>query len=90
MTLFRVIIRWPVGPIGYCGSKAAMRTLAQADVVLALGTFFGLFGTLPQYGLDYWPKQAKLIQVDVNARVPGLSSGGWTWPARRKAAGIHP
>jgi sulfoacetaldehyde acetyltransferase len=62
-----------VGPIGYCGSKAAMRTLAQADVVLALGTRLGPFGTLPQYGLDYWPKQAKLIQVDVNARVLGLS-----------------
>ena len=62
-----------VGPIGYCGSKAAMRTLAKADVVLALGTRLGPFGTLPQYGLDYWPKQAKLIQVDVNARVLGLS-----------------
>ena len=62
-----------VGPIGYCGSKAAMRTLAKADVVLALGTRLGPFGTLPQYGLDYWPAQAKLIQVDVNARVLGLS-----------------
>ena len=62
-----------VGPIGYCGSKAAMRTLAKADVVLALGTRLGPFGTLPQYGLNYWPARAKLIQVDVNARVLGLS-----------------
>ena len=62
-----------VGPIGYCGSKAAMRTLAKADVVLALGTRLGPFGTLPQYGLDYWPERAKLIQVDMDARVLGLS-----------------
>ena len=50
-----------------------MRTFAKADVVLALGTRLGPFGTLPQYGMDYWPKQAKLIQVDVNAQVLGLS-----------------
>ena len=62
-----------VGPIGYCGSKAAMRTLAEADVVLALGTRLGPFGTLPQYGMDYWPRDAKIIQVDVNARVLGLT-----------------
>jgi sulfoacetaldehyde acetyltransferase len=62
-----------VGPIGYCGSKAAMRTLAEADVVLALGTRLGPFGTLPQYGMDYWPREAKIIQVDVNARVLGLT-----------------
>ena len=30
-----------VGPIGYCGSKAAMRTIAKADLVLALGTRLG-------------------------------------------------
>jgi len=62
-----------MGPIGYCGSKAAMRTLAKADVVLALGCRLGPFGTLPQYDMDYWPQQAKLIQVDRNARVLGLS-----------------
>lgn len=61
------------GPIGYCGSKAAMRTIAKADVVIALGTRLGPFGTLPQYDIDYWPKNAKLIQVDVDARVFGLS-----------------
>jgi len=62
-----------VGPIGYCGSKAAMRTLGKADVVLALGCRLGPFGTLPQYDMDYWPDAAKIIQVDVDAKVLGLS-----------------
>jgi sulfoacetaldehyde acetyltransferase len=44
------------GPLGYQGSQAAMKLLARADVVLALGTRLGPFGTLPQYGLDYWPQ----------------------------------
>ncbi len=35
----------------------------QADVVLAIGTRLGPFGALPQYGFDYWPKDAKIIQV---------------------------
>ncbi|MBF0530605.1 MAG: sulfoacetaldehyde acetyltransferase [Deltaproteobacteria bacterium] len=61
-----------VGPIGYCGSKAAMRVIAKADVVLALGSRLGPFGTLPQYDIDYWPKQAKIIQVDSDATVLGL------------------
>lgn len=61
------------GPIGYCGSKAAMRTIKKADVVIALGSRLGPFGTLPQYDMVYWPENAKLIQVDVNARVLGLS-----------------
>lgn len=62
-----------VGPIGYCGSKAAMRTIAKADVVLALGTRLGPFGTLPQYDIDYWPKAAKIIQVDVDYKQLGMS-----------------
>ena len=62
-----------LGPIGYCGSKAAMRTIAKADVVLALGSRLGPFGTLPQYQMDYWPQGAKLIQVDSDAKVLGLS-----------------
>ena len=60
------------GPLGYQGSKAAMKLLARADVVLALGTRLGPFGTLPQHGLDYWPKAAKIIQVDADARMLGL------------------
>ena len=66
------------GPIGYQGSKAAMKLLAQADVVLALGTRLGPFGTLPQHGIDYWPKGAKLIQVDMNREEarPGEAGGG--------------
>ena len=61
------------GPIGYCGSKAAMRTIAKADVVLALGTRLGVFGLLPQYDMAYWPEDAILIQVDRDARQWGMS-----------------
>ena len=60
------------GPLGYQGSKAAMKLIAQADVVLALGTRLGPFGTLPQHGMDYWPKNAKIIQVDSDHRMLGL------------------
>ncbi len=61
------------GPIGYCGSKAAMRTLKKADLVIALGTRLGPFGTLPQYDIVYWPEQAKLIQCDTNLAVLGVA-----------------
>ena len=61
------------GPIGYCGSKAAMRTIAKADVVLALGTRLGIFGLLPQYDMTYWPEEATLIQVDRDPKQWGLS-----------------
>ena len=71
-TASRRAIRCWAGPIGYQGSKAAMKLLAQADVVLALGTRLGPFGTLPQHGIEYWPKDAKLIQVDANPRKLGL------------------
>jgi len=60
------------GPLGYQGSKAAMKLIARADVVLALGTRLGPFGTLPQHGLDYWPKQAQIIQIDADAKMLGL------------------
>ena len=49
-----------------------MKIIAKADVVLALGTRLGPFGTLPQHGLDYWPKNAKIIQVDSDHRMLGL------------------
>jgi sulfoacetaldehyde acetyltransferase len=55
------------GPLGYNGSKAGMELIAKADVVLALGTRLNPFSTLPGYGIDYWPKGAKIIQVDINA-----------------------
>jgi sulfoacetaldehyde acetyltransferase len=61
-----------VGPLGYQGSKAAMKLIAKADVVLALGTRLGPFGTLAQHGLDYWPKGAKIIQVDADPKMLGL------------------
>ncbi|WP_210464061.1 sulfoacetaldehyde acetyltransferase [Vibrio crassostreae] len=60
------------GPLGYQGSKAAMKLMAQADVVIALGTRLGPFGTLPQHGMDYWPKDAKIIQIDADNKMLGL------------------
>ena len=60
------------GPLGYQGSKAAMKLIAKADVVLALGSRLGPFGTLPQHGMDYWPKDAKIIQVDADHKMLGL------------------
>ena len=60
------------GPLGYQGSKAAMKLISQADVVLALGTRLGPFGTLPQHGMDYWPKNAKIIQIDADHKMIGL------------------
>jgi sulfoacetaldehyde acetyltransferase len=61
------------GPLGYQGSKAAMQLISEADVVLALGCRLGPFGTLPQYGIDYWPKDATIVQVDADHRVLGLT-----------------
>ena len=62
-----------LGPLGYQGSKAAMELMAEADVVVALGCRLGPFGTLPQYGIDYWPKNARIIQIDADHRVLGLT-----------------
>ena len=60
------------GPLGYQGSKAAMKLISQADVVVALGSRLGPFGTLPQHGMDYWPKDAKIIQIDADHKMLGL------------------
>jgi sulfoacetaldehyde acetyltransferase len=60
------------GPLGYQGSKAGMKLISQADVVLALGSRLGPFGTLPQHGLEYWPENAKIVQVDADHRMLGL------------------
>jgi sulfoacetaldehyde acetyltransferase len=62
-----------LGPLGYNGSKAAMEIVSKADVVLALGTRLNPFSTLPGYGIDYWPKQASIIQVDMNSDRIGLA-----------------
>jgi sulfoacetaldehyde acetyltransferase len=61
------------GPLGYNGSKAAMELIARADVVLCLGTRLNPFSTLPGYGIDYWPKAARIIQVDINPDRIGLT-----------------
>lgn len=60
------------GPLGYQGSKAGMKLISQADVVLALGSRLGPFGTLPQYEMEYWPKNAKIVQVDADHKMLGL------------------
>ena len=62
-----------IGPLGYNGSKAAMEIISKADVVLALGTRLNPFSTLPGYGIDYWPKEADIIQVDINSDRIGLT-----------------
>ncbi|MCT4609482.1 MAG: sulfoacetaldehyde acetyltransferase [Pelagimonas sp.] len=61
------------GPLGYNGSKAGMELISKADVVLALGTRLNPFSTLPGYGIDYWPTEAKIIQVDINPDRIGLT-----------------
>ncbi len=79
------------GPLGYNGSKAGMELIAQADVVLALGTRLNPFSTLPGYGIDYWPKDAKIIQVDINPDRIGLTKPvtvGIVGDARKVAEGV--
>jgi sulfoacetaldehyde acetyltransferase len=49
-----------------------MKLMAQADVLVALGSRLGPFGTLPQHGMDYWPKDAKIIQIDADNTMLGL------------------
>jgi len=61
------------GPLGYNGSKAGMELISKADVVLCLGTRLNPFSTLPGYGIDYWPTEAKIIQVDINPDRIGLT-----------------
>jgi sulfoacetaldehyde acetyltransferase len=61
------------GPLGYNGSKAGMELISKADVVLCLGTRLNPFSTLPGYGIDYWPKDAQIIQVDINPDRIGLT-----------------
>jgi len=79
------------GPLGYNGSKAAMELIKQADVVLCLGTRLNPFSTLPGYGLEYWPKEAKIIQVDLNPNRIGLTKKvtvGIVGDAKKVAEGI--
>ncbi|EDM72780.1 sulphoacetaldehyde acetyltransferase [Roseobacter sp. AzwK-3b] len=79
------------GPLGYNGSKAAMELIKDADVVLCLGTRLNPFSTLPGYGMDYWPKDAKIIQVDINPDRIGLTkkvSVGIIGDAAKVARGI--
>jgi sulfoacetaldehyde acetyltransferase len=79
------------GPLGYNGSKAGMELIKEADVVLALGTRLNPFSTLPGYGIEYWPVNAKIIQVDINPDRIGLTKKvtvGIVGDAARVAKGI--
>ena len=79
------------GPLGYNGSKAGMELIKEADVVLALGTRLNPFSTLPGYGMEYWPTDAKIIQVDINADRIGLTKKvtvGIVGDATKVATGI--
>ncbi len=79
------------GPLGYNGSKAGMELIAQADVVLALGTRLNPFSTLPGYGIDYWPQDADIIQVDINPDRIGLTKKvtvGIVGDAKKVAKGL--
>ncbi|MEY1554246.1 sulfoacetaldehyde acetyltransferase [Yoonia sp. R2331] len=79
------------GPLGYNGSKAGMELISKADVVLALGTRLNPFSTLPGYGIDYWPTNAKIIQVDINPDRIGLTKKvtvGIVGDAKKVATGI--
>jgi len=79
------------GPLGYNGSKAGMDLIKEADVVLALGTRLNPFSTLPGYGMEYWPADAKVIQVDINPDRIGLTkkiSVGIVGDAAKVANGI--
>ncbi|MDE3079944.1 MAG: sulfoacetaldehyde acetyltransferase [Paracoccaceae bacterium] len=79
------------GPLGYNGSKAAMELIANADVVLALGTRLNPFSTLPGYGIDYWPTKAQIIQVDLNPDRIGLTKPvtvGIVGDAKKVAQGL--
>ncbi len=79
------------GPLGYNGSKAGMELISKADVVLALGTRLNPFSTLPGYGIDYWPTDAKIIQVDLNPDRIGLTKKvtvGIVGDAKKVAEGI--
>ncbi|APG46067.1 sulfoacetaldehyde acetyltransferase [Phaeobacter porticola] len=79
------------GPLGYNGSKAGMELIKEADVVLCLGTRLNPFSTLPGYGMEYWPADAKIIQVDINPDRIGLTkkvSVGIIGDAAKVANGI--
>ncbi|NBZ88966.1 sulfoacetaldehyde acetyltransferase [Stagnihabitans tardus] len=79
------------GPLGYNGNKAGMELIQKADVVLCLGTRLNPFSTLPGYGLDYWPKDAAIIQVDINPSRIGLTKKvtvGIVGDAKQVAEGI--
>lgn len=79
------------GTLGYNGSKASMELIAKADVVLALGTRLNPFSTLPCYGIDYWPTNAAVIQVDINPDRIGLTKPitvGIVGDAKKVADGI--
>merc|ERR1712054_384133 len=53
--------------------KAAMWSLRDCDVLLAVGTRLNPFCTNPQYGMKYFPDNAKIVQVEIDPRRLGLT-----------------
>lgn len=56
---------WSVGPIGMVGYPVAMDCVAHADIILALGCTFNQV-TTASYTDRIIPKEAKIIQVDID------------------------
>jgi sulfoacetaldehyde acetyltransferase len=56
-----------------------MHMMHEADAILCIGTRLGPFGTNTQYGFNYWPNNAKIIQVELDpkriGRVKPLKEG---------------
>lgn len=55
-----------IGSLARQGSKAAMHVLADADLVVVLGSRLTPNTTIPYYGFKYWPDDARVVQVDSN------------------------
>lgn len=62
-----------VGSLGYFGSRAAMRTVKNSDLVIAIGTRLGPFSVTKQDNIEYWDNNKTLIQIDSDRSKLGLS-----------------
>lgn len=63
-----------VGALGYGGSKSAMKLFSEADCLIAVGSRLSEFGLLKQYGMDWFPEDADIIQIDVDSSQIGRTT----------------